>query len=67
MKKFLKILAGIAVLTGIGVFVIRKVNTRRKLNQVADNGYETAHDILFPTRKIKSKKVRYGPVHPGLN
>jgi hypothetical protein len=40
--------------------------TRRKLKQVADNGYETARDVLFPGKKLKSSKLHYGPVHPGL-
>jgi hypothetical protein len=64
MKKILKVLAVLAVLTGVGFFVIRKINKRRKLKQVADNGYETAQDVLFPDKEIKSKKLHYGPVHP---
>ena len=67
MKKFLKVMSGIVVLAGIGVLIIRRMKTGRKLDQVADNGYETAHDVLFPKRNIRSRKVRYGPVHPGMN
>ena len=66
MKKFLKILTSLFVLTGVGVFVMRKINTRRKLKQVAENGYETAQDVLFPDKEIRSKKLHYGPVLPGL-
>jgi hypothetical protein len=65
MKKILKVLTGLFILTGVGIFVIRKINTRRKLKQVADNGYETAQDVLFPGKGIKSKKLHYGPVLPG--
>jgi hypothetical protein len=66
MKKFLKILAGLFALTGVGIFIMRKINTRRKLKQVADNGYETAEDVLYPRKEIKSKKLHYGPVLPRL-
>jgi uncharacterized protein YxeA len=65
MKKILNLLTGLFILTGVGIFVIRKINTRRKLKEVADNGYETAQDVLFPGKEIKSKKLHYGPVLPG--
>jgi uncharacterized protein YxeA len=66
MKKLLKVLTAIAMLTGVGALIMRKINTRRKLEKVADDGYETAQDVLFPHTEIKSKKLHYGPVHPGL-
>jgi hypothetical protein len=66
MKKISKVLIGLFLLTGVGIFVMRKINTRRKLEQVADNGYETAQDVLFPGKGIRSKKLHYGPVLPGL-
>ncbi|MDP4262920.1 MAG: hypothetical protein Q8941_10340 [Bacteroidota bacterium] len=61
MKKALNILV---TLTGVGFFVSRKISTRRKLKQVADNGYETAQDVLFPGKEIRSRKLHYGPVLP---
>jgi hypothetical protein len=66
MKKLLKIATAALVLTGVGIFILRKINTRRKLEKVSDNGYETAQDVLFPHHEIKSRKLHYGPVHPGL-
>lgn len=66
MKKILKLLTGLFVLTGVGIFVMRKINTRRRLKQVADNGYETAQDVLFPNKRISSRKLHYGPVLPEL-
>jgi hypothetical protein len=65
MKKTLKILAVLTVLTGIGYLVVRRINKRRKLKHVADNGYETAHDVLYPGNHRKSRKLHYGPVLPG--
>jgi len=64
MKRGLKILAGLLMLTGVGIFIVRKINTRRKLKEVAEKGYETAQDILFPGKEIRSKKLHYGPVLP---
>jgi uncharacterized protein YxeA len=66
MKKLFKVLTAVLVLTGVGILIVRKINTRRKLEKVADDGYETAQDVLFPHNEIKSKKLHYGPVHPGL-
>jgi hypothetical protein len=62
----LKILVVFVLLTGSGIYLIHKFKTRRKLKQVADNGYETANDVLFPGKSIKGSKLHYGPVHPGL-
>ena len=40
-----------------------KKTTCQMLNTVADEGYETAADILFPDKKMRSKrKQHYGPV-----
>ncbi len=66
MKRLVKILTTVLVFTGVGIFIAQKINTRRKLKQVSENGYETAQDVLFPNKGIKSKKLHYGPVHPGM-
>ena len=52
MKKTLKIIAGLAIATGVGILIVHEIKTRRKLKRVADDGYETAHDILYPKGKI---------------
>jgi hypothetical protein len=51
------IVAGITI-TAILVIqmVIRKKEEKKKLNVVAEEGYETAEDILFPKRKF----MRFG-------
>ena len=66
MKNFSRIITVILMLTGIGYLVMRQINTRRRLKRVADDGYETAQDVLYPHCEIKSRKVHYGPIHPGL-
>ncbi len=67
MKLSYKIAFGIAVVAAAGVviYLARSSQTKRMLNQIADEGYETAHDILFPNKKMRDKRLKYGPVIPG--
>jgi hypothetical protein len=60
-----KIIAGISLLTLTGVVIylwrrqrIHAVN-QLKAEQVAEEGYETAHDVLFPNRSRRLKRHRY--------
>ena len=66
MKLPAKIALGIAAVAAAGIIVClsKRSATKRMLNQIADEGYETAHDILFPGKKIQAKHLRYGPVIP---
>lgn len=50
--------------TGLMVYAIRTNNTRRRRAQVANEGYETAPDILHPEKSRRFKKLHYGPVLP---
>lgn len=60
-----QIIAGISLLTlaGIMIYLRRRhranVIKQLKAEQVAEQGYETAHDILFPKQKRRIKKYRY--------
>ena len=67
MKKSLRVFAGLAILAAASIYIIRRINTRRALERVADDGYETAHDVLYPGKEIRSRKVHYGPIHPRHN
>lgn len=65
-KETALLLAGATVLvTGLLLYTSRRrykaQHTRAR--QVSDEGYETAHDILFPGKK-KSQRLQYGPVLP---
>lgn len=66
MKKTLRILAGITALTIVGMIIYRKRsrNTGDMLRNVSDEGYETAHDVLYPTKDKRGRGLRYGPVIP---
>ena len=65
MKKntTIAMLLGAIGAAAITVYIIRRANTRRMLSQVADEGYETAPDILFPDKTVSSK-LHFGPVLP---
>ena len=60
-----QIIAGISLITLTGViFYLRRrhqanVVKALRAEQVAEQGYETAHDILFPKQKRRIKKHRY--------
>jgi hypothetical protein len=53
----------------LGLAIILYKSNRKKqkdqaLLKVAEEGYETAQDVLFPKRKLHSRKQHYGPVLP---
>ena len=55
-------LAATAV-TGI-VCQVRKRKTYTRLSDASNEGYELAHDIIYPDKYAsqRNKKLRYGPV-----
>jgi len=70
MKATKKIIAGIGLVTAAGliIYLIRRDKTNRRHEQVtrrvAEQGYETAHDILFPKKNKRKQKYKYGPELP---
>lgn len=65
-----RILIGVTA-AAIVAGVIIKVAARRRhrtgskrLSMIAEEGYETAHDILFPRKRKEINKLKYGPVLP---
>ncbi|MEJ7626822.1 MAG: hypothetical protein WKF35_08165 [Ferruginibacter sp.] len=66
MKTSTKILLSLSAIaaTGTLIYLTRSCNTRRRLTHISNEGYETAHDILYPTRYNRAKKLHYGPVLP---
>ena len=67
MKKTNKFVLGVAVAAAVG-FIVYALRSRRESAirhaRVSDEGYETAHDVLFPNQKSRSRKLRFGPVLP---
>ncbi|MEO7524487.1 MAG: hypothetical protein ABIT58_10355 [Ferruginibacter sp.] len=66
MKKTFRILAGLTALALVGMIIYRKRSRDigDMLKNVSDEGYETAHDVLYPTREQRRNDLRYGPVIP---
>lgn len=61
-------LLGIAVTAVAGVLCnnikVKKRKSHHRLSAVSDEGYEIAHDIIYPDKYAsqKDKRLRYGPV-----
>lgn len=66
MKKTSKITLVLAAVGAAAIVIcaVRRIEKQRMLVKVADEGYETAHDILFPDKADKHNKLRFGPVLP---
>lgn len=67
MKTTFTILAGIGAIavTAAAIMIARGFNHGRRLSHVSNEGYETAHDILYPNKNRHRNKLHYGPVIPG--
>jgi len=68
MKTSTKTMIGVAALAAVGlaIYVLsreKRLARKDRLAHVADEGYETAHDVLYPN-KYKPSKLQYGPVLP---
>ena len=66
MKTSKKLIYGAAAIafTSLFIYAVRKTNTKKRVAQVADEGYETAADFLYPKTNKRFKKLHYGPVLP---
>ena len=66
MKTSKKLLYGVAAIafTSLLVYAARRSNTKRRIAEVADEGYETAADLLHPKTNKRFKNLHYGPVLP---
>lgn len=66
-KTTTKVLAGLFLVTcaaAVTVLVSQELKKRKKLKNISDEGYETAHDVLYPEKEIKSGRLHFGPVLP---
>jgi hypothetical protein len=59
----------LAIILGVAVAVVTVaalLNEEKKktdmLDKIADEGYETAFDVLYPNHKRKQRKQHYGPI-----
>ncbi len=65
MKTPLKLAVGAGIILA-GLILLRyrykKSKSKRVLRKVANEGYETAIDILYPAHKTPGNRLHYGPV-----
>ena len=60
-----RVIVGIGLITAAGIIIYLRRRYRKniinelKAEQVAEHGYETAHDILFPKKGRRIKRYRY--------
>jgi len=71
MKTSTKTMIGVAALAAVGLAIYMMSREKReersnRLAHIADEGYETAHDVLYPN-KYKPSRLQYGPVLPKDN
>ena len=66
MKKRNVVLLSFAAAVGTitAILVTKAIKHSKRLNHIADEGYETAADILYPETDTRRRKVHYGPVVP---
>jgi hypothetical protein len=66
MRTIVKIALGITVIALIRhlLMSVNDITDTRMEEAVADEGYETAPDILYPNRKMFGDNLHYGPVLP---
>jgi len=64
MKKMTKVLILAALATPVIIYAIRRLQNGRMRSKIADEGFETASDILYPGRHGSHRKYRVGPVLP---
>lgn len=64
MKKMTKVFILAAVATPLIIYTIRRIQSRKMRSKIADEGFETATDILYPGKQRSFSKHRVGPVLP---
>ncbi|HRN90960.1 MAG TPA: hypothetical protein PLS87_00920 [Ferruginibacter sp.] len=65
MKTTTLLLSAISITatTALAIYLIRKIKESKRLKRIAEEGYETAIDILYP-HKLNTKKLQYRPTIP---
>ena len=64
ISKIIGMSLALLAVAGVAVYIAKRIERKNMLNQIAEEGYETAHDILFPGKSFESDKLQYGPVIP---
>lgn len=57
-------IAAAGAVAGLLAYAFKRYRSHRMLKQVSAEGYETAHEVLFPHTRPIGNKTHYGPVLP---
>ena len=63
LSQVLLLLTSVALTASSVLLISAMLRRKTRLTKIADEGYETAHDILYPTRADRYK-LHFGPVFP---
>jgi hypothetical protein len=63
MKRMTKVFILAAVATPLIIYTIRRIQSRKMRSKIADEGFETASDVLYPGKR-SFRKFSVGPVLP---
>ena len=70
MKQSAKLAVGIVAATTAALIVFNIIRRKRRrqgrLRKISEEGYETAHDVLYPDNENQYRNLKYGPVLPEL-
>lgn len=69
MSKLNKLVIGVVAIAAAGYIISKAGRHKREkrelmLSAASNEGYETAHDVLFPQKIKRARHLRYGPVLP---
>jgi hypothetical protein len=69
MKTYSKITLGAAAIAFAAILIAskKKANSEKQMAAIANEGYETASDVLNPKNNKSFKKIHLGPVLPHHN
>jgi hypothetical protein len=67
MNKSTKLALGVVAAAAAGILVYRLIRKQRETNRlrkISNEGYETAHDVLYPKKESGKNRLKFGPVIP---
>lgn len=67
MNRSTKLALGLLATAAAGLIVYRAIRRHRETNRlraISNEGYETAHDVLYPNNPTRKGRVKFGPVLP---
>jgi hypothetical protein len=64
MKIVIIALIAAIVLAPVILYIIRRIQSSRMRRKIASEGFETATDILYPSKRRMFRQYKIGPVLP---